>query len=50
MNDRQICPRCGEPGSGVYTKMVKNHQGRIYHYKYFAHRSKSSLRWCYIGR
>jgi len=50
MNDRPICPRCGEPGSGTYRKMVKNHQGRVYHYLYFAHRSKSALRWCYIGR
>jgi len=47
---RPTCPRCGEEGSGLYTKMVKNRQKRIYHYKYFAHKSKSTLRWCYIGR
>jgi len=42
---RPRCPRCGKEGSGTYTKSVKG-----YEYRYFAHREKGKIKWCYIGK
>jgi hypothetical protein len=45
------CPRCGQPGSGPYSRWVRNSQGKRYEpYLYFAHREGSRVRWCYLGK
>ena len=47
---RGICPVCGQPGSGPYVKRTSNGRGRIYKkYMYFAHRTKTGVKWCYVG-
>lgn len=46
---REICPRCGRAGSGIYWKSVGS-KGRTYKYAYFAHHnSPKQLKWCYLG-
>lgn len=47
---REVCPRCGRAGSGIYWKVVGS-KGRSYSYAYFAHHNSSKqLKWCYLGR
>lgn len=47
---RKRCPICGRPGSGSYTKKIKDRE-----YLYFAHTLKSPetgkvhIEWCYVG-
>jgi predicted nucleotidyltransferase len=47
---REICPICGQAGSGIYWKSMRS-RGRVYRYAYFAHHlSRKRLKWCYLGR
>jgi len=44
-NHTRICPRCHQPGCGIYPKTIKGHV-----YRYFAHKHKGKLTWHYVGK
>jgi hypothetical protein len=49
--EKKLCPRCGKPGSGPYSRWVKNSKGKRYEpYQYFAHREGGRVSWCYLGK
>ncbi len=49
--EKKLCPRCGKPGSGPYSRWVRNSRGKRYEpYLYFAHRENGRVRWCYLGK
>lgn len=51
LSNKKLCPRCGKPGSGPYSRWVRNGRGKRYEpYFYFAHREGGKLRWCYLGK
>lgn len=48
---RKLCPQCGQPGSGPYSRWVLNSRHKRYEpYQYFAHRQGRKIHWCYLGR
>lgn len=49
--EKKICPRCQRPGTGLYSRWVRNPSGRVYTpYFYFAHKNQSKIKWCYVSR
>jgi hypothetical protein len=49
--EKKLCPRCGKPGSGPYSRWVRNSRGKRYEpYQYFAHREDGRIHWCYLGK
>lgn len=49
--EKKICPRCQKPGTGLYSRWVRNSIGRVYTpYFYFAHKTDAKIKWCYISR
>jgi len=48
---KKLCPRCGEPGSGPYSRYVLNPLKKRYEpYYYFCHRIEGKIKWCYIPK
>lgn len=57
MSKENICPKCGDPGHGPYTKMTRNRaDGNTYRkYTYFMHKVENpdgsvKTKWCYIKK
>jgi hypothetical protein len=51
LSNKRLCPRCGKPGSGPYSRWVRNSRGKRYEpYEYFAHRVNGKIKWCYLGK